>query len=82
MKRKNITKTINYGFDLAEYLTAHPKVAEKYKPENFVIFVENDASLNKQNEKLLKELAGKGKKAVKATRKTHKNSWQFEVMSA
>jgi hypothetical protein len=81
MTQKNrVTKNISLSFDLTQYLIDNPRISQKYKQEDFVVFAENNKSINAANSGLIKEIQKRGKKVIKAIRKNGvKNDWRFEV---
>jgi len=81
-KRNNVTRNITYGFELADYLIAHPEITEKHNSQNFIIFTEAPHDLNRKNADLLEQMKEEGKGAIKATRRRGtRNSWKFETVS-
>ncbi len=81
-QRKRITRNILLSFDLTKFLIEHPSITERFEPDNFVVFTENDNRMNEKSNDLLGEMKKKGKKAVKATRKSGtKNDWRFELVT-
>jgi DNA uptake protein ComE-like DNA-binding protein len=81
MTQKNrVTKNISLSFDLTQYLMDNPKISQKYKQEEFVVFTETNNNINKASSGLLEEIQKKGRKVIKAIRKNSvKNDWRFEI---
>lgn len=79
-QKQRVAKKIRLSFELTRYLIDNPKVTDKYRPENYVIYTETPSEMNRDSDKTLQEITSKGKSAVKAMKKSGiKNSWRFEI---
>lgn len=78
-KHQQVIKNIDLSQELMDYMVSH-KV--RTKPNySYVVFVENDITLNKMNTKLVDELLQEGRKVVKAQKTTNpKKQWIFTIV--
>jgi hypothetical protein len=80
-KLQILQKNLRLTSKLFDFLNENPEMSKNVPSgTSYVVFSYKDKELNNENQKMITELKGKGKKVVKATNKPGPNPWKLEFL--